>query len=77
MVRILEMNYWRVTRGAEQDLEAVYRFGCVHAGEYVAHVAFLFLWDSIRDCRKCMNASERRFECQRKDSYRLNDTKKS
>ena len=61
MTRILEINYWKVTSGAEEDveelawkfakfslnnLEAAFKFGFVHAGKYIDHVAFFFLWDS-------------------------------
>ena len=61
MTRILEINYWKVTSGAEEDveelawkfakfslnnLEAAFKFGFVHAGKYIDHVAFFSLWDS-------------------------------
>ena len=61
MIRILEINYWKVIPGAEQDLEdpvwkfakfafknleAVFKFGFVQSGKYTDHVAFFFLWES-------------------------------
>jgi hypothetical protein len=61
MTRILEINYWKVTPGAEEgteelvwkfakfahkNLEAVFKFGIVDSGKYVDHAAFFFLWES-------------------------------
>ena len=67
MIRILEINYWKVIPGSKErteelvrkfakfalkDLEAVFNFGVVQGGKHLDAVVFFFMWFSRADYEK-------------------------